>query len=113
MPDENPEIKQDGHRQFWGKPQQTDAEIALLERVKRDGLQLAFTPSGPIYLCRGRKVDKKTARRLIDYHYVIPDIPGLFGSNPAQTWRARPDPVAPPTPTPTSTRLRAHLGRYP
>jgi hypothetical protein len=112
MPDnEIPEIKLDGHRQFWGRPQQTDAEIALFERVKRDGLQLSFTPGGPIYLCRGRKVDKRLARRLIDYHYIIPDVPGLFGDNPAQTWRARPAPVAPPTPT--STRLRAHLGRRP
>jgi hypothetical protein len=107
MPDDEiPEIKLDGHRQYWGKPQLNDQEISLLRRIKRAGLlQLVFTKSGPVYICNDKRVDKRVALRLIDHHYLIQSDRGLFGE-PAQTWVTRPV-----EPTGLSAQLQSHLRR--
>ena len=85
MPDEIPEIKLDGHRQFWGKPQLNDQEISLLRRIKRAGLlQLVFAKSGPAYICDDKRVDKRVAQRLIERQYLVQSDQGLF-DEPAQT----------------------------
>jgi len=84
-----PEIKIDGRRQFYGKPQLTDCEAQLYEQIKNFGLQLVFTKKGPEYRCNGHKVNRRTARRLVDRHYVITASPGLFPDGPAQVWKAR------------------------
>ena len=79
-----PEIKLNGHREYWGREQLTDAETILYSRIKRFGLQLAFTAKGPVYLVHGQKVHAQTARYLIDHRFVLPESGALsFSEAPA------------------------------
>jgi hypothetical protein len=86
-----PEIRLDGKRQFRGDPQLTPAEIFTLGLIREAGLQLIFTRQGAEYRSGRRTINRRTAIRLIERHYVIVDNPGLFANGPAQSWMLRPD----------------------
>jgi len=84
------DIRPDPRRAYWQKPQLTDYEAALLNRIgETPPLQLTFDREVK-YLLRGKKVNTRAARRLIDHNYVVPESRGLFKQGPAQTWVLNP-----------------------
>jgi hypothetical protein len=83
-----PGIRIDGRRQFRGEPQLTEQERATLSSINRFGLLLVHVNATPTYLCNGIRIDKRTARRLIDRNYILPNDDGLFENTP-QSWRGR------------------------
>ena len=111
MTDEtHPLVRLDGCRAYHGRSQLTAVEIAFLRRVERKGpLQLVNTATGPQYrLCNGgQRVDRRLARRLIEYRYLVPSDFGLFAGDPvlAQTWR-----TAPGDPVEIAEQLKIRLG---
>jgi hypothetical protein len=71
-------------------PPLTDYEVRVIEWTRRKSLHVVVQGGTAEFWCGATKIRKATAKRLIDWGYLLPQGDALFPGVWAQVYRARP-----------------------
>jgi hypothetical protein len=72
------------------RPALTNYELRVIALTRRQPLHVTMMAGEAEFWCRGKKIRKATARRLIDRGYLLPQGAALSPGVLTQVYRARP-----------------------